>query len=152
MVCASQRPQFPRYHPSREVHPTTPSSYRPHTNLTPSDLNAQTRDFKYSSWCKVESFEDALLVMVLKGEKQLLTQIKVASPSMSSVTTDINQLSLSSSFMEDKGRCSPEVYSSNYDSRNHLLGEQTASPSLSACGRTSIRPPGTLSHVQTDCG
>lgn len=116
---------------------------RPLTNLTPSDLDAQTRDFRYSSWRKAESFEDALLIMVLKGEKSLLAEIKAVSPSTLSVTTSIDQLSLSSSLMDDKGRCDPKICSGNYDSQDHYLGEMKAPPSLSACGRSSMRLPST---------
>ena len=66
-----------------------------------SDLDAQTRDFWYSSWRKVESFKDALLIMVLKGEKGLLTNIKASSPSTLSTVTDLDDLTISSLSMHD---------------------------------------------------
>ena len=73
------------------------------TNQAYSDFDSQTRDFQYSSWRKAESFEDALLIMVLKGEKNLLPEIKAPSPSASSVTTDLDHLSVSSLSVEDDG-------------------------------------------------
>ena len=41
--------------------------------------------------------------MVLKGEKNLLPEIKAPSPSVSSVTTDLDHLSVSSLSVEDDG-------------------------------------------------
>lgn len=63
---------------------------------THSVADAQTCDYQFSSWRKVASFEDALLVMALKGRKEDLPEIKASSPSMSSVTTDLDHLSVSS--------------------------------------------------------
>ena len=73
------------------------------TNPACSDFDSQTRDFQYSSWRKAESLEDALLIMVLKGEKNLLPEIKAPSPSVLSVTTDLDHLSVSSLSVEDDG-------------------------------------------------
>ena len=110
--------------------------------------------------------------MVLKGDKPLLSGVKGSSPSVLSVTSNIDQLSLSSSFMGGKGRHDPEIYNDNRNSQDHCLDETRVSPSLSVCGKTSMqlpsasktpaRPPGILQtsmqfhstsrcHTQINC-
>lgn len=69
----------------------------------------QTRDFKFSSWRKVDSFEDALLLMVLKGKRELLTEIKAQSPSISSVSTDLDHLTVSSLSILNDSTFDPKI-------------------------------------------
>ena len=77
---------------------------RPRADVTRSDFDAQTRDANYLAWRKADSFEDALLIMALKGEKSLLPEIKNPLPdSMSSVTTDLDHLSISSLSASEDG-------------------------------------------------
>lgn len=70
---------------------------------TYSDFDAQTRDFGYPSWRRAESFEDALLIMVLKGDKKQATAIRARSPSISSVATDLDHLTVSSVSSQNDG-------------------------------------------------
>jgi hypothetical protein len=72
-----------------------PYSHKPHTNPTHSDLDAQTRDYTYASHRVVDTFEEALLVMALKGDKQLALNIMAAEVTPP-VATDFEHLNISS--------------------------------------------------------
>jgi len=75
------------------------------TNLIPSnsDLDSQTRDYDYRSYRDVGSFKDAILVMVLKGEKSLLAEVKAPFPPPSPTMTDLDHLTISSLSVQDDG-------------------------------------------------
>ncbi|KAF9789734.1 hypothetical protein BJ322DRAFT_1105594 [Thelephora terrestris] len=85
--------------------------------ISNSDLDGQTRNFRYRSWRKGGSFKEALMIMALQGEKQHLTAIKASPPPASPASTSFEHLSISSLSLQD-------------DSERFIM-----SPPVSACGR-----------------
>ena len=75
-----------------------------------SDLDSLTRDYQYSSCREVGSFKDAILIMVLKGEKSLLTEVKGSSPPLSPTISDLDHLTISSLSVQDEGMVHFNIY------------------------------------------
>lgn len=124
--------------------PFLPNS-KSHTHPKFSDFDSQTRDFQYVSWRKAESFGDALLIMVLKGEKAKLAQIKASSPSVLSVA-DFDHLTVSSLSTLDEGTVGSSLAGNRLCSGNYHSDEPSVLPSTSACGRKFVPLPGMSSH------
>ena len=81
-------------------------------NLIPlnSDLDSLTRDYQYSSCREAASFKDAILIMVLKGERASLADVKVPSPPLSPTMSDLDHLTVSSLSMQDEGMIRFNIY------------------------------------------
>ncbi|KAF9778471.1 hypothetical protein BJ322DRAFT_1114295 [Thelephora terrestris] len=114
-------------------------------------IDLQTQDHLYPSWRKTDTFEDVLLVMALKGEKSMLPEIKAPSPLLSSVTTDLNHLTVSSlSILSEQelrmlpptSACGGKTTQFYGTTRSSNLGSSSKSPHLRKEGRNpTFRPP-----------
>jgi len=91
-----------------------------HVNLIPlnSDLDSLTRDYQYASYREVTSFKDAILIMVLKGDKHLLTDVKALSPPLSPTMSDLDHLTISSLSIQDEGMVRFNIHTNDPHSVN----------------------------------
>ena len=122
VVRPAQRPHFQGHSSVFKVCYTSALQQLMYLPSSRSDFDSQARNFKFLSWWKGDTFKEALMLMVLKGEKNHLLEIKASSLPSSPVLTSFDHLSIFSlSLQDDPGRFYLYTWKLSSLSQNTLL-------------------------------